>query len=267
MNRPSGRALLAGLAVCASALAGCRSGSVRIGFRPEPGDRYLYRIVVHAETVTALDGQPRRRAVADDVLEAHHAVLASGREGSSVRVRLHQEAASDVTFVVRLDRAAHLAAVEQVEGLPTPALGELGLSEIFPPAAGAPPDRPLAPGEGWAIDDPVVVGTAEAVRLTGRGRLTELGVVDGQDVARLEASYRLPVRQTSGAASGRVMLDGSQDTTTKGTYALEDGAVVSATATTRGRYRLTLFPPEGATGAPINGTLVVELRSETRRLR
>ena len=29
------------------------------------------------------------------------------------------------------------------------ALGELGLSEVFPAAAGAPPDRPLAPGDRW----------------------------------------------------------------------------------------------------------------------
>jgi hypothetical protein len=266
VNRRSGRALLAVLAGTAPLVAGCRSDSVRIGFRPEPGNRYVYRITVHAETVTTLGGQPERRAEADDVLEAHHAVLATGRDGSSVRVRLRQEGAADVTFVVRLDRAARLARVEQVEGLPSPALGELGLSEIFPPAAGAPPDRPLAPGESWGIDEPVTVGTAEAARLTGRGRLTELGVVDGRDVARVEATYRLPVRRTTGASSGRVLLDGAQDTTTKGTYAIEDGAVVSATATTRGSYRLTLFPPEGTAGAPLTGTLVVELRSRTSRV-
>lgn len=267
MTRRSAPALLAAVAASAAVLPGCRSDSVRIGFRPEPGDRYVYRISVHAETVTAVSGQAPRRAVADDVLEAHHSVLATGPEGSSVRVRLRQEGAPDVTFVVRLDRAARLATVEQVEGLPSPALGELGLSEIFPPAAGAPPDKPLAPGEGWAIDEPVVVGTAEAARLTGRGRLAELGVVDGRDVARVEASYRLPVRRTTGGSSGRALLDGSQDTATKGTYALEDGAVVSATATTRGSYRLTLFPPEGTAGAPLRGSLFVELRSRTSRVR
>ena len=67
----------------------------------------------------------------------HDARRGAPRTGRRRRTNVHHA----------FDRAAQLTAVESVEGMPAEALGTLGLSEIFPAAAGAPPDRPLRPGE------------------------------------------------------------------------------------------------------------------------
>ncbi len=266
MARSTARGLLVALAVTVALVGACRDGTVRVAFRPERGDRYAYRTEVRAESVTSFGTEPPRRTVADGVLEAHHAVLDTGPDGTTVRVRLRHVGGETATFVVRLDRAAQLSEVERVQDLPAEVLGDLGLSEIFPAAAGAPPDRPLSPGQRWEIDEPVRLGGRQPWRLRGRGRLVELGVVDGRHVATVESIYRLPVRRTSGTAQARVLLEGSQATRARSTYALRDGSVVSATATTRARYRLTLRPPEGTGGTAVSGTLVVETRTTTRRV-
>ena len=244
-----------------AALAGCRADGVRLAFRPAAGSQYSYRIEVHAEVVTRIgDTEPRRR-VDDDVFTAEHAVLDAGR----VRVRLSGSGEPTRTFEVRLDRGGLLAEVERIEGLPASALGTLGLSEIFPAAAGAPPDRLLAPGQRWQVNEPVALPGALPSRLMGSGRLIELGVVDGVDVARFETTYTLPVERTSEEAQGRIVLRGSQVVKALSTSGVGDGAVVSASTETRGRFTLQLLPRDG--GAAVPGELEIVVRSETRRTR
>src|SRR5437588_271995 len=116
------------------------------------------------------------------------------------------------TFVVRVDRAAQLAEVRSVEGVPASALGGLGLAEIFPAAAGAPPDRRLSPGDRWTLDQPVAVSGSGPARLTGSGRLTELGVVSGRKVATTSSAYRLPVATTTTEEARPLRPDGVQFT-------------------------------------------------------
>ena len=247
-------------------LSGCRDDTVRIAFRPSRGDRYAYRIEVRATTATRVGGERPRRSVADTVFEARHAVTDAGPSGTTAEVHLRERGGRALTFSVRLDRAAQLTEVQRIEGLPAEALGDLGLSEIFPAAVTGPPDRPLAPGQRWSIDEPVRVEGARPSRLVGRGRLVELGVIDGRHVATVEQDYRLPVRRRTAEGSTRVHLDGWQATRASGAYAVDDGAVVSAEAFTRGSYRLTVHPPEGSPGQAVTGTLVVEVRSTTRRV-
>lgn len=252
--------------VAASTLSACRPDGVHLAFHPRPGARYAYRVEVHAEVVTRIgaDGEERRR-VDDDVLFADHMVLAAGGRGTRVEVRLRGEGQPTRTFVVRLDRAAQLAEVQTIEGLPASALGTLGLSEIFPAAAGAPPDRLLAPGERWRIDEPVTLPGASRSRLRGEGRLVELGVVDGRDVARVDSSFRLPVSRTSDEDQGRIELTGEQIVRSRFTSGVADGAVETVETETTGRYRLSLVPTGSTTAVP--GELVVVVRSVTKRLR
>src|SRR3712207_6086484 len=99
------------------------------------------------------------------------------------------------TTLFRSDRAGQLAEVERIEGLPAQVLGELGISEIFPAAAAAPPDRPLSPGDRWTINAPVDLPGLAPGRLRGQGRLIALGVVDGREVATIESVVELTVPQ------------------------------------------------------------------------
>ncbi len=247
-------------------LAGCREGTVRLSFRPPPGQRSSYRITVHATTVTTVADEPARRATTDATFVADQRVLELTRSGGLVEVRLREQGGTAQTFVVRLDRAGEAAAVQSIEGLPSRALGELGLSEIFPAAAAAPPDHPLAPGQRWTIDTLVKLGEPAPSRLRGVGRLAALGQIDGRDVARVESRYHLPVRRTGSATGTPLSLDGGQSTQAEVTYSVDDGTVISSRSRTRGSFRVTLFPPAGAAGSPVPGTLAVDVTSTTQRL-
>jgi len=253
--------LLAGLALAAGA---CRPDGVRLAFRPRPRAHYSYRVEVHAEVVTRIGDVPAQRRVDDDVLFADHFVLSTGRS-SRVEVRLHGQDQPTRTFVVRLDRAAQLAEVQTIEGLPASALGTLGLSEIFPAAAGAPPDRLLSPGERWRIDEPVSLPGASASRLVGEGRLVELGVVGGRRVARVDNTMRLPVQRASDEEQGRIVLSGVETVHSVATSGVADGAVEEVETETSGTFQLTLLPT-GATGPGVPGELDVVVRSVTKRL-
>lgn len=247
------------------ALTACRPDGVRLAFRPSTGASYAYKVEVHAEVVTRIGDTEERRRVDEDVLFADHAVLSGSGRSSRVQVRLRGEGQPTRTFIVSLDRAGQLAEVQRIEGLPASALGTLGLSEIFPAAAGAPPNRRLSPGDRWQVDEPVTLPGASPARLKGEGRLVELGVVDGRDVARIDTTYRLPVQRTSDEEQGRIVLEGEQTVHALTTSSVDDGAVERAETETTGRFTLRLLPREG--GAAVPGVLEIVVRSVTTRLR
>lgn len=255
---------------CLAALgagAGCRDDTVRVTFRPQVGDSYRYETRVSSRTSLSLEGLPLDVRGEDATLVAEHTVLTADREGVRVRVVLSTSGETDRTFVVRFDRSAQLEEVERIEGLPQAALGQFGLAEIFPTAAGAPPDRRLAPGDGWVIDEDVRLPDIEGgARLRGEGRLERLGIVDGEEVALLEVTSRVPLAATTITDQGALELDGVQESESTATHDLADGAVRRARARTVGRYRIELSPPAGQIADPVPGRLTVEVSSETRRL-
>src|SRR5437764_1530978 len=212
--------------------AACRTGSVHVAFRPAPHARYRYAVDVHADTTTAVQGRPTNHRITDEHFKADHTVLSADRGGVLVAVRLQAPGVPERSFQVRFDRAASLAAVQQVESIPASVLGDLGLSEVFPAAAGAPPARALRPGASWPIDQAVrLPGTADT-RLTGRGRLDRLGVIGGRQIATVKSEYSFPVHQVS----QDVVIDGTEETSVDTSQALKDGAVQFVHATTTGHF-------------------------------
>jgi hypothetical protein len=246
-------------------LGACKPGAVRVDFRPQSGSSYTYAIDVKAATTTAIDGRPPSRSESDEHLEAHHVVQAVEGGGVIVDVKVTGDGVPERTFEVTLDRAGSLVAVQRVEDIPTSLLGDLGLSEVFPAAAGAPPDHKLRPGTGWKINEPVTLPGTLSARLTGSGRLVDLGVVSGRQVATIKSAYVLPVHQTTSNQDGTVTLDGRQTTETTATHALQDGAVQSVQARTTGHFAMTLAPPGGTNGPVLTGHLDLDVESTTRR--
>ena len=245
--------------------SGCRDDTVQLTYRPEAGDRSEYEVIVRSESVVEIAGQPPRRQVDRVVLRAEHVVLDADPAGSRLRIRLRRPdavAADAREFVVRFDRAAQLAEVEEVEGLPASILGDLGLAEIFPAAAGTPPDRRLEPGERWDIADS---GDGSAGTATGRGRLASLGLDDGTEVGVVESVLDLPVVRTGTSRDGLFRLEGTQHTDSRTAHDLADGSIRWSEAETVGNYRLSLTSSEPE--APeVKGTLRVSVESETRRI-
>jgi hypothetical protein len=253
-------------AVVALFASGCRDDRVTISYRPAPGSTLAYTIHVESSSTTSLPNRTVRRSpdVAD--LTTTQRVLDAKRGTTRVEVTLSRAGIGARTFVMRFDRAAQLIAVESVEGIPAEALGTLGLSEIFPEAAGAPPDRPLRPGDTWAIEDQVqLAGMDTPATLRGTGRLVELGVVDGHDTATVTSETTLPLVSTSTSSEGVQTLTGSQRTSITVVYDLATGSVRRSSATTTAQFDLVLAPPRGQAGDPIRGTLAVDVRSEITR--
>lgn len=250
--------------MAALASGACAGDTVRLRFVPAAGERAEYRIEVRAESVTAIGDGEARSAVDETVLVARHEVLESGEEGSTVEVRLSERDGPASTFLVRLDGHGRPVEVRQTEG--AAAAADLGLSELFPGAAGVPPERALAPGDRWTIDAPVALAAPVPARLAGEGRLVALEAAGGRHLARVDSDYRLPVQRHAEGPAGRLLLDGSLTTTARVAYDLDDGVVHSVRARTTGRYRLTLLPPDGVGGVPVPGTLAVDVESTTRRV-
>jgi hypothetical protein len=254
------------LAIVATA---CRPGTVTIAYRPTAGDRAVYDVRVRTETLLSLEGRAPTRRSSEARVRATQTVLGSpgdGEAGVRVEVRIERAGSRRRTFVAVLDRAAHVRSIESVEGLPASVLGDVGLPELVPSAAAVVPDRPLRPGQGWTIDVPLQLPSTSPSRLRGSGRLLELGVVDGRDVAVVRATTRLPVARDTSLAEGRIRVDGTQTTTSTTRHALTDGSVVSAASVTRASFAVTLSPPEGgAPATPVEGTLRVVVRSAVSR--
>jgi hypothetical protein len=253
------------LALAATALVGCREGTVRLTFRPEVGAVYRYEVVVSTVSEVTLGQQAPEIREEDVVLTAEHTVLRAGDDGVEVKVLLQEPGGPDRVFEVVFDRAAQLEEVQSIEGVPDDRLGTLGISEIFPAAAGAPPDRPLEPGASWIIDDAIQLPDgAAATQLTGSGRLVELAVEGGNEVARLASAARLPLVSMLAAPGGNLRLSGSQVTDYTATHDLDDGAVREATSNTVGSFDLEVGPPPGLGAEAVRGTLRVEVSSQTR---
>ena len=253
-----------------SALVGCRDDTVQLSFRPSVGDVYRYEVTVRSSSEVRLPGEPPEERSEEIVLQSEHTVLDAGPDGVRVQVILGDASGSVRTFVVRFDRAAQLESVESEDTLAetTDEAGVLGISEIFPAAAVAPPEGRLSPGEHWVIDGDVAVpGSVGLARLTGTGRLRELGLEDGEEVARLATSSDLRFSSSQESEDGEiVLLDGEQHTEQRAAHDLADGAIRSSSSTTSGRFDLEIQPPFGQLRDPVRGTLTVRVTSKTIRL-
>lgn len=257
------RELIAALLV-AAAVGGCRGGTVRLAYRPPAGDVARYAITAEVASSLALTGAPARQTRRSVRLTATHTVVGRDSRGVRVRVALSVPGVPTRVLVVRLDRAAQLREVVAA-GVTLPGeLDDLGLSELFPPALGGPPDRPLRPGDRWRIAETIRLPGVDAARLTGAGELAELGTVAGRRVARVRSRTGLDVRRTGDTDGVRVELTGRQRTTATTAYDVDDGSVVVARSLTEGTFRVALVRP-AAPGPPVTGSLRLTVRSDVRR--
>lgn len=256
------------LVVLVAVSGGCKDDTVRVSFRPTVGAVYRYEVTVRSRSEVRLLGEPPDVHEEEVTLQSKQTVLEAGRDGVRVQVILGDASGSVRTFAVRFDRAAQLESVESEDAIIGEEAGVIGLSEIFPAAAGAPPEHRLGPGERWSIKDDVLLpGSLGRATLTGSGRLVELGVLDGVHVAKLSTSSRLELSSKQQTDDGDVVaLDGVQTTEQRATHDIGDGSVRSASSTTRGSYALEISPPFGDLREPVEGTLTVRVTSRTRRL-
>ena len=259
-------ALLFVPALAFGALTACDKEAVHVGFRPPAGATFRYEIKVQSVTTTVLGDEPPSRSTDEVTLESRDTVLSAAPEEVRVRVELHRAGSPPRTFTVRFDRAAQLAAVDEVDGLPPEVLGPVGLPEFLPAAVTAPPDRALSPGERWKIDANPSLPGGQSVRMEGTGRLVKVTSSGGRKVASIRAETTLPLSSTSRVGGAMVALTGTETTESTAMRALADGAVQEANSVTKGTYDVAVTPEARSGGLPLRGTMEVEVRSQTRRL-
>ena len=255
-------------ALACAAVAACAKGEapVHVGFRPTAGAVYRYEVKVQSVTTTVLGDQPADRSTDDVTMQSTETVLSAGPGAVSVRVDLHRDGSPDRSFQVRFDRNAQLSGVDAVDGLPPDVLGTSGFPEFLPSAATAPPDKALAAGATWKIDARPALGGAAPVHLEGTGKLVKVSTDAGRKVASIKAQTSLPLSSTTKVGDATATLQGTEVTDSTASRAVADGAVQSADAVTTGTFQLVVAPMPGGPGAPVTGTMSVEIRSQTRRL-
>jgi hypothetical protein len=254
------------VAALAALNAACTDPAVRVSYRPQVGTESAYELHVTTATTTKLEGDAEQKRHDSFVLRSVQRVRrARAGADTQVAVRLSGAGQDPRDFLVRVDRAGQLTTIESIEGVPSAALGNLGISELLPSAAGALPREALHPGDRWRISQLLRIGSLPAGRLVGWGRLASLGVSKGTRLAVVDTDVALPVdRTTSLETGGTSRLAGSVRTTMHVVQRVKDGVVLQARARSVGRYTVTLFPPAELAGPPVNGTLTVIVSSTTK---
>jgi len=253
----------AALAV-ALALGGCEEHTVAVRFEPEVGDVYRFRAEIETDVVRDLDGEVSEESDVAE-LDATQTVRAVGADEVLVRVALRRDRAAPRTVDVRLDRASRLTAIDLIEGVPAEALG-IDVSTDLPADISSPPTGRLEPGDRWVIEREVRIGDLpRAVTVRGRGRITELGVEDGHEVAVAVVELDVPVRTVVDADGGPVRLVGVQRSRSETAYDLDDGAMRRDRTTTEGEVALIAEPPPGIDAAPLRGELDYRIVTRTTR--
>lgn len=247
--------LVLGLAL---AVAACASEEVAVAFRPDPGAEYRFRYeITGTVTTTTDDGSPTEVTELATTLESDQEVLEVVAEGALVEVRLRQEGGAERTAVVALDRAGSLRSIETIEDLPVEAFGLPAAGSVEASDAAAPPAGPLTIGQRWAISEGA---------LSGEARLDSLGVIDGHEVARVEAELDEAVDEATTAGGSAVRLDGSLRTRTTTTFDLDDGAVRRGRTTTTGTVRARIDAPPDIVSPPVTASIRYRLVVITTRL-
>lgn len=245
-------ALVAGLA----ALSACRANTVRIDPDPQVGDRSRYRYEIEATITRALDGgEPATTEIATSLLTDQE-IVALTDDGIEAEVTLRRDGAAGRSARVLLDRSGAIRGIELVEGLSADSLGLSQLGSLLPPTP-APPTGRLTLGTRWSISDGP---------LNGRGRLTRLGVIDGQDVAVVDTTVASPIDDAVAAETSAATLVGELRSKTTAAYDLSDGSIRRSSARSHGDVQARIEPPAGVDAAPALGTITYDILVRVTRL-
>jgi hypothetical protein len=233
------------LAAASCTLLGCRGHTVSVDFSPAVGDRYSYRYEIEATITRRVEGADPKVVHVDTVLVAQQQVQALTQHGARIRLVLTREQGAPRTATVLVDRVGSLEGIELVDDLEGAGLG-VGDTGVVPTQVAGPPDRPLAPGDEWSIDEAAQHGT---------GRLTRLGVIDGADVAVVRTTVTEDIDEAGEAGGSGTLVTGALHSTNSTSYDLADGAVRRSRSRSHGTLQAVLAPPPGVAAEAVHATI------------
>jgi hypothetical protein len=253
MRRPV--ALLGLLALGASVLFGCRTSTVSVAFTAAVDAVYDYRYEIVGTVTRTVEDQPPEVTRLDTRLEAEQRVVERTPEGARIRLQLAREGGVARTAIVLVDRAGSLEGVELVQDLDAEVFGVATNDALVPTHLGGPPDRPLAPGDTWDLED----------QRDGSGRLERLGVVDGVDVAVVRIHATDELTRTVRVGEGRARVSGTLRSGARTSYDLTDGAIRRSRSWSRGTFEVVLLPPRGVLADPVPATIEYDVSVRVTR--
>ena len=252
----SRRPLAVLLAVATLGVVGCRSDTVELGFEPEPGATYRYRYEIEATVTRQVEGESARTTLVQMTFESEQTVVEEADGGTLMEITLTAEGAPPHTARVVIDRAGSLEAFQQVDGLPADEVG-LPTGALLAAAATEPPDRPLAIGDDWEVDEGTV---------SGEGHLDRLGVLDGEPAAIVETTILEVLAETTERLGSAVGLDGDLRSVTTTAFDVGDGSVRRSLTDSEGTVDVVVSPPADVQTAPVQAVVTYELEVTTTRL-
>lgn len=242
------------LAALVLLLVACDPHTVSIRFDPAVGDTYRFRSDISTRVERTIDDETVTEDD-DSTLDATERVIAVNADEITVAVTLERDGATQRTYEVRFDRGDRLTAIDLVEGVPAEALG-LDLATDLPADVASPPTGPLEPGATWTIERTFeVAGQPDQVTVRGRGRVDSLGVIDGHEVAVVEVDLTVPIGNTIETTDGVVTVRGTQQSSSRTTYDLADGAARGDQTEISGELDVVVDPPSGVVADPVEGTI------------
>ena len=238
------------------ALLGCRPATVSVAFTPDVDAVYDYRYEIEGTVTRTVEGEEPEVTHLDTVLAAEQQVQERTPDGARIRLQLTRDGGVARTAVVLVDRAGSLEGVELVEDLDAAVFGVASADALVPTHLGGPPDRPLAPGDTWRVDED---------GRTGSGRLDRLGVVDGVDVAVVDITASEDLSRTGKAGESTTHVSGTLRSGARTSYDLADGAIRRSRSWSRGTFEAELAPPRGVVADPVRATIAYDVSVRVTR--
>ena len=250
-------------------LAACRPDTVRISFKPPSRRGVPLRSPRPGGDPLDPRRQPRRGAAGRGLRHARRAPRGHRRRRATPRWRSSSTSPTSASArsraALRPRRRTQPRSKASRACRPRRSAGSACPKSFRVPPVRRPSDRSVPATGGRSTRRPTCTGGA-AAGLRGQGRLLELGVIRGRNVATLESRYTLPVRRTtdSGDADHRSRRhpdhrrqDGSHARRRRGRVRRRG----DPRAPTASRSRRLPAP----CGPAVTGRLTVEVRSTTTR--
>ena len=254
------RVLLATMVLLAS---GCRSDSVSLDYRYEPGSELTYDLVATARSNWDIagggEGSYRVEFEVSEVVESSdggEAVIEISLTPTEVDEQgLPSPGNSPRSFTLRVGSNGEVLEVLSVDGVPAESLDPdqlVFIGTYRPPLA----LEPVSLRETWRSSQEVQVGPVFQ-QVESIGTLAGLDRDGRGKHAHIDYSGEGPLSFTTTLPQGTAELTGSASTTTAAIFDLDEGQLRSSESTTEGTFEVRVVPALG--GAPLTGTLNFQL--------
>ena len=251
------------LALVALIASSCRSDSIALVYRFDPGVQTTYTLDAEASATWNIGGPGGgsytvRFEVVETVEEADENGAIVSVEMTPVNVQergLPSPGAERREFSLRIGPSGQVEEVLEIDGVAAAALDpdELVFIGIYRPPLS---EDPVRLGDTWRSENQLRLEGVFQQVLTD-GNLDRLDHDAGGRVGEIDYAGEGPLAWTTTLPQGKADLTGAAETSSRAIFDIDGGFLREANATTHGTFDVRVVP--GGDRAPIMGTLELDL--------